>query len=74
MATQARPASFVLAYNLGNFPQRLALPHSICQRSVYGIQVELIKTGAKVVHHARQIVFRVAEVATPKDLFAGILQ
>lgn len=37
------------------------------------IQVKLIKIGAKVIHHARQIVFQMAEVVIPKQLFAQIL-
>ena len=35
---------------------------------------KLIKIGAKVVHHARQVVFQLAEVAIPRVLFAAILR
>jgi hypothetical protein len=35
---------------------------------------KLIKIGAKVVHHARRVVFQLAEVAIPRPLFAAILR
>ena len=34
---------------------------------------ELIKIGAKVVTHARYVIFQMAEVAIPRKLFAAIL-
>ena len=73
VANQVRLALFVLAYNLGNFLRRLALPESIRHWSLRSIQVKLIKIGAKVVQHARHIIFQMAEVAVPKELFAQIL-
>ena len=57
VANQVRLALFVLAYNLGNFLRRLALPESIRHWSLRSIQVKLIKIGATVVHPARQIIF-----------------
>ena len=65
---------FVLAGNLGNFLRRLALPDSVGHWSLRSIQAKLIKIGAKVVHHARQVVFQMAEVAVPKELFDQILE
>jgi len=50
---QVRLSLFVLAYNLGNFLRRLALPGSVRHWSLCSIQVKLIKIGAKVVHHTR---------------------
>ncbi len=35
---------------------------------------KLIKMGAKVVSHSRYVIFRMAEVAVPRDLFAAILE
>jgi len=32
------------------------------------------KMGGRIVRHARQIVFQLAEVAVPRDLFAAILE
>jgi hypothetical protein len=63
----------VLAYNLGNFLRRLALPASIRHWSLRSIQTKLIKIGARVVFHARQIIFQLAEVAIPEQLFSQIL-
>ena len=36
------------------------------------LKEKLIKIGAKVVSHARYVVFQMAEVAMPRDLFADI--
>jgi len=69
-----RLALFVLACNLCNFFGRLALPQSIGQWSLRSTQVRLTKIGAKIVRHARQIIFQMAEVAVPEQLFAEILQ
>jgi len=74
VANQVRLALFVLAYNLGNFLRRLALPASVRYWSLRSIQVKLIKIGAKVVHHARQVIFQMAEVAVSKELFEQILE
>jgi len=35
--------------------------------------VKLIKMGGRIVRHARQIIFQLAEVAASRDLFAAIL-
>jgi len=42
--------------------------------SLHSLQVKLIKMGGQIVRHARQIVFQLAEVAVPRDLFAAILE
>ena len=34
----------------------------------------MIKIGAKAVRHARQVVFQMAEVAVPRELFRAILE
>ena len=73
VANQVRLALFVLAYNLGNFLRRLALPDSVRRWSLRSLQVKLIKIGAKVVRHARQVIFQMAEVAVPKELFEQVL-
>ena len=53
---------------------RLALPESVQHWSLRSIQVKLIKIRAKVIHHARQIILQMAEVAVPKELFAEVLR
>jgi len=65
---------FILAYNLGNFLRRLCLPKKINDWSLRSLQVKLIKMGGRIVHHARQIIFQLAEVAVLRDLFAAILE
>ena len=70
---QVRLQLFALAYNLGNFLRRLALPRSVEHWSLTTLREKLVKIGAKVVHHARYVVFQLAEVAVPKELFAVIL-
>ena len=42
--------------------------------SLRSLQLKLIKTGAKLVHHARQLVFQLAEVAVSKEVFAAVLE
>ncbi len=74
VANQVRLALFVLAYNLGNFLRRLALPASIRYWSLRSIQVKLIKMGGKIVHHARPVIFQMTEVAVSKGLFEQILE
>ena len=64
---------FALAYNLANVLRQLALPRSAQTWSLTTLRVKLIKLGAKVVHHARAVMFQLAEVAVPRALFAAIL-
>ena len=70
---QVRLQLFALAYNLGNFLRRLALPAGVEHWSLTTLREKLVKIGAKVVKHARHIVFQMAEVAIPRRLFATIL-
>jgi len=70
---QVRLQLFALAYNLGNFLRRLALPRSVKHWSLTTLREKLVKIGAKVVKHARYVVFQMAEVAVPRELFASIL-
>ena len=71
---QVRLQLFVLAYNLGNFLRRLALPKKIREWSLRTLQVKLIKIGAKVVGHSRYVIFQMAEVLVSKSLFHEILE
>jgi len=71
---QVRLQLFVLAYNLGNFLRRLVLPKSVKHWSLTTLREKLVKIGAKVVHHARYVIFQMAEVAIPRRLFQAILQ
>ncbi len=71
---QVRLQLFALAYNLGNFLRRLALPKRVKQWSLRTLRVKLIKIGAKVVKHARYVTFQMAEVLLSKGLFQEILE
>jgi hypothetical protein len=71
---QVRLQLFALAYNLGNFLRRLALPKKIRDWSLRTLQVKLIKIGAKVVRHSRYVIFQMAEVIVSKALFREILE
>ncbi len=70
---QVRLQLFALAYNLGNFLRRLALPRSVSQWSMTTLREKLIKIGAKVVTHSRYTIFQLAEVAVSRKLFHAIL-
>ena len=70
---QTRLQLFVLAYNLGNFLRRLALPRSVKHWSLTTLRDKLIKIGAKTVRRARYVTFQMAGVAVPRDLFRAIL-
>ncbi len=71
---QVRLQLFALAYNLGNFLRRLALPQSVKHWSLTTLREKLIKIGAKVVTHARYVTFQMAEVVISRQLFKTILR
>lgn len=71
---QARLQPFALAYNLRNFLRRLALPRSVKHWSLTTLREKLITNGAKVVTHSGYVIFQMAEVAVPRELFAAMLE
>ena len=71
---QVRLLLFVLAYNMGNFLRQMVLPKSVRHWTLTTLREKLIKIGAKVVRHARQVIFQMAEVAVPRELFRDILR
>ena len=70
---QVRLQLFTLAYNLGNFRRRLSLPRSVKHWSLRKLRKKLIKIGEKVVRQTRYVMFQMAEVAVPNELFVAIL-
>ena len=72
-ANQVRLQLHVLAYNLGNFLRRLALPASVKHWTLTTLREKLIKIGSKMVHHARYVTFQLAEVAISRQLYRTIL-
>ena len=71
---QVRLQLFALAYNLGNFFRRLALPKKVRDWSLRTLKEKMIRIGAKVVRHSRYVIFQMAEVAVPRALFCEILE
>jgi len=74
VANQVRLGLFVLAYNMGNFMRRFALPRQVSNWSLRSVQLKLVKIGAKVVSHSRRTTFQCAEVAVSEVLFADLLE
>ena len=74
VANQVRLALSNLAYNLGNFVRRLALPEAVKRWSLRSVQMKLVKIGAGLVRQARGLVFHMAEVAVPAGVFAEVLR
>jgi hypothetical protein len=62
-----------LAYSLANFLRTLATPAAIGTWSLTSLRERLIKTGARLVRHARYAVFQMAEAVLPRHVFAGVL-
>jgi hypothetical protein len=73
-ANAVRLQLHALAYNLANFMRTLALPEAVKQWSLTSLREKLVKIGAKVVRHGRYVIFQMAEVAAPKELFQEILR
>ncbi len=71
---QVRLQLFALAYNLGNFLRRLALPKSVKKWPLRTLREKLIKIGAKVIRHSRYVAVQMAEVVVPKVPFNAILE
>jgi hypothetical protein len=63
-----------LSYNLGNFLRTLATPEPLKDWSLTSLKDKLIKIGAKVVSHGRYVVFQMAKVAIPRQMFQEILR
>jgi hypothetical protein len=74
VANQVRLWLFILAYNLGKFLRRLALPKAIKDWSPRSVQVKLVKMRGRLVRHARRLVFQLAEVAVPRQVFRRALE
>jgi len=46
----------------------------MARRSLARLRWKLTEIAAKIVRHGRYVIFKMAEVATPRDLFADILR
>jgi Transposase DDE domain group 1 len=70
-ANAVRLQLHALAYNLGNFMRTLAKTAE--PWSLTSLREKLIRIGAKVVSHGRNVIFQMAEVAVPRQMFQDIL-
>jgi len=64
----------ILAYNLGNLWRRLTLPAGISDWSLTSLQQRLVKTGGRLVKHARYYWMMLAEGHLTRRLFASMLR
>ncbi len=63
----------IIAYNLGNLWRRLVLPQRIGTWSLTSLQQRLVKTGGRLVKHARYYWLLLAESHLTRRLFASML-
>ena len=73
-ANQVRLWLSVIAYNLGNLWRRFALPPPIRKWSLTSLQQRLVKTGGRLIKHARYYWLLLAESHLTRRLFGGMLQ
>jgi hypothetical protein len=64
----------VIAYNLGNLWRRLALPKMIENWSLTSLQQRLVKTGGRLVKHARYYWLLLAEGHLTRGCFGRMLR
>ena len=72
-ANAVRLQLHALAYNLANFLRTIATPEAISSWSLTSLRERLIKTGTRLVKHARYAVFQIAEAGLSHAVFQGIL-
>ena len=72
-SNQVRLALSLLAYNLGNLWRRLALPKRIENWSLTSLQQRLVKTGGRLVKHARYYWLLLAEGHLTRRRFGAML-
>ena len=72
-ANEVRLQLSVLAYNLGNLWRRLGLPHRIKSWSLTSLQQRLMKTGGRLVKHARYYWLLLAQGHLNRRLFGDML-
>jgi Transposase DDE domain group 1 len=64
----------VMAYNLGNLWRRLVLPNRIGNWSLTSLQQRLVKTGGRLVKHARYYWLLLAESHLTRRLFGAVVR
>jgi hypothetical protein len=64
----------LIAYNLGNLWRRLVLPRRIGNWSLTSLQQRLVKTGGRLVKHARYYWLLLAESHLTRRLFGSMVR
>jgi len=64
----------LIAYNLGNLWRRLGLPKKIENWSLTSLQQRLVKTGGRLVKHARYYWLMLAESHLTRRLFGSMVR
>jgi hypothetical protein len=64
----------LIAYNLGNLWRRLLLPKRIENWSLTSLQQRLVKTGGRLVKHARYYWLMLAESHLTRRLFGSMVR
>ena len=64
----------IIAYNLGNLWRRLVLPQRIGNWSLTSLQQRLVKTGGRLVKHARYYWLLLAEGHLSRRLVSSMLR
>jgi DDE family transposase len=64
----------MLAYNLGNLWRRLVLPKRIDAWSLTSLQQRIVKTGGRLIKHARHYWLLLAEGHLHRRLFSQMLR
>jgi hypothetical protein len=64
----------VIAYNLGNLWRRLVLPRRIANWSLTSLQQRLVKTGGRLLKHARYYWLLLAESHLTRRLFGAMVR
>jgi hypothetical protein len=73
-ANEARSQLSLLAYNLGNLWRRVVLPKRIDAWSLTSLQQRLVKTGGRLIKHARYYWLVLAESHLTRRLFGQMLR
>src|SRR5271169_4778732 len=73
-ANQVRLWLSLIAYNLGNLWRRLALPSPVATWSLTSVQQRLVKTGGRLIKHARYYWLVLAESHLTRRLFGSMLR
>ena len=64
----------MIAYNLGNLWRRLVLPQRIGNWPLTSLQQQLVKTGGRLIKHARYYWLLLAESHVTRRLFRAMVQ